>query len=65
MLGKYATFTLMLGIPLIAWGNAGLPLDDLVLVLGWVWFPVGVLEYYAVTVAYALDVRDAYAARRS
>jgi cardiolipin synthase len=65
MLGKYATFTLMLGIPLIAWGNAGLPLDDLFLVLGWVWFPVGVLEYYAVTVAYALDVRDAYAARRS
>jgi cardiolipin synthase (CMP-forming) len=65
MLGKYATFTLMLGIPLIAWGNAGLPLDDLFLVLGWVWFPVGVLEYYAVTVAYAVDVRDAYAARRS
>lgn len=65
MLGKYATFTLMLGIPLIAWGNAGLPLDDLILVLGWVWFPVGVLEYYAVTVAYAVDVRDAYAARRS
>jgi cardiolipin synthase len=62
-LGKYATFTLMWGIPMIAWGNAGLPLDDLVLVLGWVWFPVGVIEYYAVTVMYARDLRAAYAAR--
>jgi cardiolipin synthase (CMP-forming) len=62
-LGKYATFTLMWGIPMIAWGNAGLPLDDFVLVLGWVWFPVGVIEYYAVTVMYALDLRTAYAAR--
>jgi cardiolipin synthase len=63
MLGKYATFTLMWGIPMIAWGNAGLPLDDLLLVLGWVWFPVGVIEYYAVTVSYARDVREALAAR--
>jgi cardiolipin synthase len=63
MLGKYATFTLMWGIPMIAWGNAGLPLDDLLLVLGWVWFPVGVVEYYAVTVSYARDVREALAAR--
>jgi cardiolipin synthase len=58
-LGKYATFTLMWGIPMIAWGNAGLPLDDFVLVLGWVWFPVGVVEYYAVAVMYAQDVRMA------
>jgi cardiolipin synthase (CMP-forming) len=64
MLGKYATFTLMWGIPMIAWGNAGLPLDDLLLVLGWVWFPVGVVEYYAVTVIYALDLREAYARLR-
>ena len=63
ILGKYATFTLMWGIPMIAWGNAGLPLDDLLLVLGWVWFPVGVVEYYAVTVSYARDVREALAAR--
>jgi cardiolipin synthase len=58
-LGKYATFTLMWGIPMIAWGNAGLPLDDLLLVLGWVWFPVGVIEYYAVTVMYAQDLARA------
>jgi cardiolipin synthase (CMP-forming) len=63
-LGKYATFTLMWGIPMIAWGNAGLPLDDLLVVLGWVWFPVGVVEYYAVTVLYAQDVRRALSARR-
>jgi cardiolipin synthase len=63
MLGKYATFTLMWGIPMIAWGNARLPLDDLLLVLGWVWFPVGVVEYYAVTVRYARDVRQALTAR--
>jgi cardiolipin synthase len=63
MLGKYATFTLMWGIPMIAWGNAELPLDDLLLVLGWVWFPVGVVEYYAVTLTYARDVREALAAR--
>jgi cardiolipin synthase len=63
MLGKHATFTLMWGIPMIAWGNASLPLNDLSLVLGWVWFPVGVVEYYAVTVMYARDVRNALAAR--
>jgi cardiolipin synthase len=63
MLGKYATFTLMWGIPMIAWGNAGLPLNDLSLVLGWVWFPVGVVEYYAVTVMYVRDVRNALAER--
>lgn len=57
-IGKYATFTLMWGIPMIAWGNAGLPLDDLFLVLGWVWFPVGTIEYYAAGVAYARDLRD-------
>jgi cardiolipin synthase (CMP-forming) len=62
-IGKYATFTLMWGIPLIAWGNAGLPLDDLLLVLGWVWFPVGTVEYYAAGVAYAGDLRRALAAR--
>ena len=63
-IGKYATFTLMWGIPMIAWGNAGLPLDDLVRVLGWVWFPVGVIEYYAAAVAYAGDLRGAMATRR-
>jgi cardiolipin synthase (CMP-forming) len=62
-IGKYATFTLMWGIPLVAWGNAGLPLDDLAVVMGWVWFSVGVVEYYVATAAYAQDLRSAYAAR--
>lgn len=64
-IGKIATFTLMGGIPAIAWGNAGLPADDFVLVFGWVWFPVGALEYYAAAAAYAFDLRRAYARRRS
>lgn len=62
-LGKYATFTLMWGMPMIAWGNAGLPLDDLFVVLGWVWFLVGVIEYYAVVLYYVRDVREAFARR--
>ena len=61
-IGKYATFTLMWGLPLIAWGNAGLPADDLARVLGWVWFPVGALEYYAAAVIYARDLRKAFRA---
>lgn len=62
-IGKFATFTLMWGIPMIAWGNAGLPLDDLILVLGWVWFPVGAIEYYAAAVVYAIDLRRALLSR--
>jgi cardiolipin synthase len=62
-IGKYATFTLMWGLPMIAWGNAGLPADDLARVLGWVWFPVGAIEYYAAAVIYAGDLRKAFRAR--
>lgn len=65
MIGKYATFTLMWGLPLIAWGNAGLPADDLARVLGWVWFPVGAVEYYVAAGAYARDLAEAFRARRS
>ena len=63
-IGKYATFTLMWGIPAIAWGNAGLFLDDAVRVFGWVWFVVGTVEYYAAAVAYAFDLQRAFQARR-
>lgn len=62
-IGKIATFTLMFAMPMIAWGNAGLPADDVTIVLGWVFFPVGILEYYAATVAYAFDLRRAFAQR--
>lgn len=64
-IGKYATFTLMWGIPAVAWGNAGFLLDDVVTVLGWVWFAVGTVEYYAAAAAYAIDLRRAFAARRA
>jgi cardiolipin synthase len=64
-IGKYATFTLMWGLPLIAWGNAGLPADDLARVLGWVWFPIGAIEYYAAAAAYARDLREGFASRRT
>ena len=58
-IGKYATFTLWWGISLVAWGNAGFALPDAALVVGWTWFVVGTVMYYAATVAYAKDVRRA------
>jgi cardiolipin synthase (CMP-forming) len=58
-IGKYATFTLMWAIPAVAWGNAGFLLDDFITVLGWVWFVVGTVEYYAAAVSYAIDLRRA------
>jgi cardiolipin synthase (CMP-forming) len=64
-IGKYATFTLMWGIPAVAWGNAGFLLDDFVTVFGWVWFVVGTVEYYAAAVAYAIDLRRALTAERA
>lgn len=60
-IGKYATFTLFWGVGLIAWSQFGFVMDDVAAVLGWVWFVVGVIEYYAATVAYAGDVREAMA----
>jgi cardiolipin synthase (CMP-forming) len=62
-IGKYATFTLCWGIGLIAWSNFGFVVDDVAAVIGWVWFVVGVIEYYVATVAYIGDVR--HALRRS
>lgn len=58
-IGKIATFVLMWAIPMIAWGNAGLLLDDAVRVHGWIWFGVGYLEYLAATWLYVLDLRRA------
>lgn len=58
-MGKYATFTLWWGIGLIAWSNFGFVMDDVAAVIGWVWFIVGVIEYYAATAAYVGDVRRA------
>lgn len=58
-IGKIATFVLMWAIPMIAWGNAGFLLDDLMLVHGWIWFAVGYLEYLVATGVYVVDVRRA------
>lgn len=58
-MGKYATFTLWWGIGFIAWSTFGFVLDDVAAVVGWVWFVVGVVEYYAATIAYVGDAREA------
>ncbi|HEX6401223.1 MAG TPA: CDP-alcohol phosphatidyltransferase family protein, partial [Actinomycetota bacterium] len=62
-IGKVATFSLMLAIAWIAWGNAGGPLGDVLLVGGWLSYGVGIVEYYLAAGFYAIDVRDALAAR--
>jgi cardiolipin synthase len=62
-LGKIATFSLMAAITWIAWGNAGGPLADVLLVGGWLAYAVGVVEYYVAAGLYVMDVRDALARR--
>jgi cardiolipin synthase (CMP-forming) len=62
-IGKLATFSLMAAITWIAWGNAGGPLGDVLLVGGWLGYTVGIVEYYLAAGLYAIDVRDALAER--
>jgi cardiolipin synthase len=62
-IGKIATFSLMAAITWIAWGNAGGPLGEILLVGGWLAYTVGIVEYYIAAGLYAIDVRDALAAR--
>jgi cardiolipin synthase len=62
-IGKIATFSLMAAIAWIAWGNAGGPLGDVLLVGGWLVYVVGIVEYYLAAGLYAIDVRDALAER--
>jgi cardiolipin synthase (CMP-forming) len=62
-IGKIATFSLMVAITWIAWGNAGGPLGDVLLVGGWLAYAVGIVEYYLAAGLYAIDVRDALAER--
>ena len=57
--GKVATFTLVMAIAAIAWGNLGLPLAAASLACGWVFYAVGIVEYGAATWAYAGDIRRA------
>jgi cardiolipin synthase (CMP-forming) len=60
--GKVATFSLMVAVPAIAWGELGLPLAAAATVIGWVCFAVGIVEYYVAALTYAGDVRAALAA---
>jgi cardiolipin synthase (CMP-forming) len=60
-IGKVATFGLMMGIPLVAWGALGEPFPAAALTLGWTFFGVGIIEYYAATWLYVGDLRRAFA----
>lgn len=62
-IGKIATFTLMWGLPLIAWGNFGLPFPHLARICGWAFFAAGILEYYAAAAMYVQDLRAEFTAR--
>lgn len=57
--GKIATFALMLAIGGISWSGMGGPLAPGFLVIGWICFAVGIVEYYAAGVSYAADLRRA------
>jgi cardiolipin synthase (CMP-forming) len=60
-LGKVATFSLMTAIAWIAWGNAGVPLGEVTLAIGWLLYAVGIVESYAAAVVYVGDARRALA----
>jgi cardiolipin synthase len=62
-IGKIATASLMAAVAWIAWGDAGGPFGEVLLVGGWLAFAVGIVEYYVAAGLYAIDVRDALAAR--
>lgn len=56
-LGKVATFDLMVGAPLIAWGGFGLPLAAASFAIGWTCFAFGTALYYVTAVQYLRDLR--------
>jgi cardiolipin synthase len=59
-IGKVATFTLMMSIGCVAWGNLGYVLSEAALVCGWAFFVAGIVEYYVATVLYVGDLRRAW-----
>jgi cardiolipin synthase len=63
-IGKMATFALMAAIGCIAWGNLGYPFAPAFLAIGWVFYAVGIVEYYVAAALYAGDLRAALAAGR-
>jgi cardiolipin synthase len=58
-IGKVATFSLVVAIGLIAWGNLDYPFPAAAQVVGWGMYAVGVVEYYVATALYAGDLRRA------
>jgi cardiolipin synthase len=61
LVGKVATFSLMVAVPWIAWGNLKLPLGRPILVAGWSFFVVGIVAYYVAAAVYVVDIRRAIA----
>ena len=55
-IGKVATFALMCGIPLVAWGHFGLFLHDAASALGWVCYGIGITLYFISAVIYTFDL---------
>lgn len=57
--GKVATFDLMWGAPLIAWGGLNLPLSHAALACGWSLFAIGASLYYWTAGLYLRDLLEA------
>lgn len=55
-IGKVATFDLMVGIPMVAWGGLGLPMAPAALACGWPVFLMGLCLYYLAAGAYVVDL---------
>jgi cardiolipin synthase (CMP-forming) len=58
-IGKVATFSLMMAIPLVSWGALDLPLAAAATVVGWAAYALGIVEYYVAAIGYLGDVRRA------
>jgi cardiolipin synthase len=61
-IGKVATMSLMTAVPTISWGRLGYPLGDAALVVGWLAFVPGIVEYYVAAAVYLRDARRIRAA---
>jgi len=61
-IGKVATMSLMTAVPCISWGTLGFPLADGALVIGWLTFVPGIIEYYVAAIVYLGDLRRVRAA---
>jgi cardiolipin synthase len=58
-IGKVATFSLVVAIGLIAWGNLGYRFPAAARAVGWGMYALGIVEYYVATALYAGDLRRA------